>query len=140
MTTIIATRAALYTDSLCNYTVPFKIKKAVRVGLSIYAAAGDDMDSFIKFLAWLRGETLKPKLPSDETFDVLEVCREGIYIWSRQLTRTRVNEKCYAIGSGSQYAIGALDDGATPEKALRIAAGRDSNTRLPIQILKLSEV
>lgn len=137
MTTIIATRAALYADSLCNYTVPFKIKKAVRVGASIYAAAGDDMDSFIKFLAWMGGETPKPKLPSDETFDALEVSKGGIYLWSRQLTRTRVNEKCYAIGSGSQYAIGALDAGATPEKALAIAAKRDSSTRLPMQVLRI---
>lgn len=137
MTTIIATREALYTDSLCNYTVPFRVRKAVRVGACIYGASGDDLDSFIKFIEWLRDEAPKPKMPGDEDFDVLEVSKGGIYLWSRQLTRTRVREKCYAIGSGSQYAIGALDAGATPEKALALAAKRDSGTRLPMQILRV---
>lgn len=137
MTTIIATRKALYADGLCTYTVPFKVRKAVRVGAALYAAAGDDLDSFIKFLEWMRGDAPRPKLPADETFDAIEVSKEGIFLWSRQLTRTRINEKCYAVGSGAQYAVGALDGGATPEKALRIAARRDANTSLPIQILRL---
>lgn len=129
MTTIIATREALYTDSLCNYTVPFRVRKSARVGAAIYGASGDDLDSFIKFIEWLRDEAPKPKMPGDEDFDVLEVSKGGIYLWSRQLTRTRVREKCYAIG--------ALDAGATPEKALALAAKRDSGTRLPMHILRV---
>lgn len=137
MTTIIATRKAIYTDTFCNYTVPFKARKAIRVGDALYAGAGDDLDSFIKVMAWLRGEAPKPKLPSDETFEMLEVNRSGIFLWSRQLTRTQVHEKYYAVGSGAPYAIGAMDEGAPPERAIKRAARRDADTRLPISILRL---
>lgn len=37
----------------------------------------------------------------------------------------------YAIGSGSAYAIGALEAGATPEEAIQIAARNDAMTGLP---------
>lgn len=139
MTTIIATRQAIYTDTFCNYTVPFKARKAIRIGNALYAGAGDDLDSFIKVVTWLRGESPKPKLPGDETFEMLEVNQDGIFLWSRLLTRTQVHEKYYAIGTGAQYAIGAMDDGAPPERALKRAAGRDADTRLPIAVLRLAE-
>lgn len=132
MTTIIATPDALYTDSLCTYTVSFRVRKAVRIGDSLYGAAGDDLDSFIKVMEWLRGEEPRPKLPSDEMFDMIEVSQAGIFTWSRQLRRVKVRERYYAIGSGAQYAIGAMDTGATPEKALKVAAKRDGATGLPI--------
>lgn len=37
-------------------------------------------------------------------------------------------DDCYAIGSGSEYAIGAMDAGCTAVEAVKIAAGRDVNT------------
>jgi ATP-dependent protease HslVU (ClpYQ) peptidase subunit len=39
-----------------------------------------------------------------------------------------------AFGSGSEYAIGALDMGATAETAVRIASGRDLQTGGVIQV------
>lgn len=37
-------------------------------------------------------------------------------------------DDCYAIGSGSEYAIGAMDFGATAQESVKIAANRDVNT------------
>lgn len=42
-----------------------------------------------------------------------------------------------AIGSGAQYAIGALDAGASPEEAVKISCGRDQNTGEPVHVLHL---
>ena len=42
-----------------------------------------------------------------------------------------------AIGSGSQFALGALDAGSTPKQALQIAHGRDAKTGSRINSLKL---
>lgn len=42
-----------------------------------------------------------------------------------------------AIGSGSQYALGALDAGASPEDAIKIACLRDQNTGEPVQVMYL---
>lgn len=45
-----------------------------------------------------------------------------------------------AIGSGLRYAYGALDAGATPEKAVEIACGRDSFSDLPVLVMALGKV
>lgn len=137
MTTVIATNDALFTDTLCGYTVPFQASKSARIGDSIYGCAGDDLDDFILFLAWLRGDTPKPKLPKGNDFDVLEVSPDGIFLWSKKMTRVQVHESRYAVGSGGQYAIGAMEHGATPEQAIIIAAKFDPNTRPPIECVKL---
>lgn len=73
----------------------------------------------------------------NDTILKIQKAHAGDWHVRAELELTRINEKCYAVGSGAQYAVGALDGGATPEKALRIAARRDANTSLPIQILRL---
>ena len=42
----------------------------------------------------------------------------------------------YAIGSGAQYALGALEAGADVHKAMRIAKKFDLNTGGPVQVVK----
>ncbi len=42
----------------------------------------------------------------------------------------------YAIGSGSPYALGALESGATPKKAIKIASKYDWGTNSDVRILK----
>lgn len=42
-----------------------------------------------------------------------------------------------AIGSGSDFAIGAMEAGADARKAVRIACKRDMNSRLPVHSLSL---
>lgn len=46
-----------------------------------------------------------------------------------------VHDEYVAIGSGSSYAIGALDAGASPEDAVKIACRRDANTGEPVTVL-----
>lgn len=139
MTTVIATRQALYADTFCNYTVPFKMTKIARIGDSIYAGAADDFDSVVKLFWWLRGEGPKPKLPTDEAFDVIELGPAGIFLWSKHLTRTHIDQDCYAIGSGGQYAMGAIGAGANPIRAIDVAAMYDPNTKPPVETVNLKE-
>jgi hypothetical protein len=48
-----------------------------------------------------------------------------------------LNEKgIYGVGSGAQFAIGALEAGSSVEKALEIAADNDVYTSGPFQILR----
>ena len=42
----------------------------------------------------------------------------------------------YGVGNGAKYAIGALDAGASVEKALEIAAKNDIYTSGPFQIVR----
>ena len=75
---------------------------------------------------------------SSEELDVLEVCSDGIFIWGKKLIRLAVLNEVYAVGSGSHYAIGAMEAGATPKQALSIAAKYDSQTAAPFEFVKLS--
>lgn len=134
MTTIVATRTGIYADTLCTYTVPFKTRKHERIGGSIYAGAGD-LDDLIRFFTWRRDGGDPPSL--DEAIDVLEVCPEGIFIWGKKFTRLWINEDAYAIGSGAQYAIGAMAQGAKPREAIKIARRFDSQTGTQIEYVKL---
>lgn len=134
MTTIIATRKGIHADTKCSFTVPFKVKKHVRVGGSIFAGAGD-LEELEMFFEWRRGGS-SPTIESE--LDVLEVCSEGIFIWGKKLIRLAVLNEVYAVGSGSHYAMGAMAAGATPKQALSIAATYDSQTAAPFEFVKLS--
>lgn len=136
MTTVIATRDSMYTDTLCGYTVPFKTRKYARIGTSVFAGSGD-LDDIIKFFDWRRAGGDAPNF--EDPLDVLEVCHEGIFIWGKKLTRLWINQAFYAVGSGSQYAMGAMFAGATPQQAIKISAQLDEGTSLPIEIVKLTE-
>lgn len=47
----------------------------------------------------------------------------------------RFNAPFYAIGSGDEYAMGAMEAGATVEEAVRIACKFDTLSELPIETL-----
>lgn len=135
MTTVIATRKAIYADTMCSYTVPFKVSKITRIGKSIYAGAGD-LDDLQKFFDWRQGGD-EPTI--EESFDVLEIAPDGLFLWGKKLVRLELQDKFYAVGSGAQYAMGAMAMGATPEKAIEVAARFDPSTRLPLEVEQLKK-
>ena len=140
MTTIVATKNGIYADTLCSYSVPFKVGKVATIGKSVFAGAGD-LDDLTRFFEWRRGGGKTVDAPSlDDGIDVLEVCADGIFIWGKKLVRLKINQDVYAVGSGSQYAIGALAFGATPEQAIEVAAKFDTQTALPIEFVKFRKV
>jgi hypothetical protein len=51
----------------------------------------------------------------------------------------RVERPFTAVGSGSDYAIGAMEHGASAEQAVRIACRLDINSRLPIHKHRLAK-
>lgn len=137
MTTVIATKKAIYADSLCDCSIAFYSDKIFRVGESIYGVAGD-LEEALQFIEWRKTGNNKPEFAESVDFDAIEVNKTGIYLWQTKLVRMAVKNKTYAIGSGGQYAMGAMDEGATPEKAMKIAEKRDSSTRLPLQKIELN--
>lgn len=60
-----------------------------------------------------------------------------IMVIDEELTWYEVLDEYVSIGSGSSYAIGALDAGATPEEAIKIAINRDGNSGEPVQVVYL---
>lgn len=79
-------------------------------------------------LRWLKDRsTEKPKV--DEHFSALIVDAHG-RLWSLEDNLEFVRLKCryYAIGSGGDFAEGAMAMGASAAEAVRIAAKHDVNT------------
>lgn len=139
MTTIVATRKGIYADTKCSYTVPFKVSKVVVAGLSVFGGTGD-LDDVMRFFEWRKKGGKQKDAPTfAEDLDVLEVCAGGIFLWGKKLVRLKVDEPIYAVGSGSQYAMGAIAMGASPEQAIETAARYDSQTALPIEFVKVKK-
>lgn len=136
MTTVIATLDGIYADTLCDYHVPFKVSKHTKIRDSVFAGAGD-LDDLNKYFGWIRDGGDPPEIGAEIGLDVLEVCSEGIFIWGKKFVRLQVKEKAYAVGSGSQYAMGALAAGCTPKQAMAIAAKFDFGTGKQIEYVKL---
>lgn len=134
MTTVVATRHAIYADTLCSYSVPFNVTKIARIGDSIFAGAGD-LDDLQRFFSWRREGGEAPVF--EDGIDILEVCTEGIFLWGKKFVRLHVKEDVYSVGSGSPYAMGALAMGATPKEAIQVAARFDSGTGNKTEVVKL---
>lgn len=71
--------------------------------------------------------------PSDKEFElyILIALNGSIFEIDSDLAVSRNNTGYYAIGTGGDYALGALYAGATPETAIAIAALNDSKTAEP---------
>lgn len=82
------------------------------------------------FLAWLKGGE-RPSFRVDNSWTVMLIDdRKGVWVRSStsdawELVGRRVN---WAIGSGCDYALGAMHVGADAARAVRAAAGLDVNT------------
>jgi len=134
MTTIIAVRnVGLYSDSLCTFTVNFRVKKLYRVGEAIFGAAGN-LEDMLKFRDWLDNEgedTCEAK-----NFSALVMNRTGIYMHDGgHPDGFQIREHHYAVGTGAVAAMAAMEAGADPYKALKIAAKFDTTTGGKTQFL-----
>lgn len=137
MTTVIAVHGeGIYVDTLCDYHVPFKVRKHTKIRDSLFAGAGD-LDDLSKYYDWIRGGGDPPELGAEMGIDILEVSEEGIHIWGKKFVRLKVDEKAYAVGSGSQYAMGAIAAGCTPKQAMAIAAKFDMGTGKQVEFARL---
>lgn len=145
MTTIIATRDAIYSDGMV--TVDSRVdsinfKKVRKIEGYLVGGAGR-LSSILTFFDWMeqkiKAERLQDELPSlvmetdpekeDEEFVALVVHPDGeIYLHEgNDPSRAYpIDTDYYSVGSGSDYALAALDAGATPERAMDVAKFRDA--------------
>lgn len=144
MTTIIATKDSILSDG--KVTVGGRVDqlnfcKVRKIGNYLVGGAGR-VTSVLRFFDWfstkIHAEDLQsmsdilvidiPQDERDEEFTALIVTPDGRILYHEGNDVTRVLEcsgDYYAIGSGSDYALAALDAGATPEAAMEVAKYRD---------------
>jgi len=150
VTTIIATRTAIYADSQCSAAHEFKTNKLHRItheqSGEDYLVGGCGYLNELEFFARLLGhhglqelwklhfgEHWPPKIMKGWQTDILVVTRDkNIHLIDHALVPCLVDEKVYAMGSGGDWARAALDHGKTAEEAIEYAATRDSFTKGPV--------
>lgn len=121
----------------------FKEKKIFRYGDKLVAYAGRE-DYGTAFLQWVKagmepGEF--PEIPNNpEGFDLI-----GIVVSDRGVLEFCDNGSAaprkapFAWGSGSHFAIGAMEAGADARQAVKVACRRDLNTGGAVQVFSLAK-
>lgn len=79
------------------------------------------------------GEKLDPIKESD----MLLLTKDGIYTSTNFKDWAVVDAKHFAIGSGSQYALGALANKVSPEEAVKVACKHDIYSGMGTKLFKL---
>lgn len=145
MTTIIATRNKILSDG--KVTVGSRVdtlnfKKVRKIGDYLVGGAGR-LSSILTFFSWfeqnLQCQAAQETIPGlmiqsdpdkeDEEFVALVVHPDGKIYMHEGNNPTRaypLTEDYYAVGSGADFALAALDAGATPEEAMEVAKLRDA--------------
>lgn len=140
MTTILASmkHRVMVADSLISGGGPgFRSQKIFSVNGKLVGFSGH-VTHALKFIEWLKHGTPMNLAydKEDNTFDVLVMDGGFLYYYDKELTPITVNDPIYAIGSGAAYAIGAIDAGASPKRAVEIAVSRDDQSEGPIVVMK----
>lgn len=145
MTTIIATKNKILSDgkvTLGGRVDTTEFKKVRKIGDYLVGGAGR-LTSVLSFFQWfeqnLQCEAARDAVPGllissnpdkeDEEFIALVVHPDGKIFLHEGNDPTRaypVDAEYYSVGSGSDYALAALDAGATPEAAMEVAKKRDA--------------
>lgn len=106
--------------------------KIFRMKGSIFGTAGNVEDKII-LREWLSGKGDKPEIV--DSFAALEATPNGLYYWSSEKAKFRFPLPA-AIGTGAEYAMGAMLQGATAREAVAIAIRLDEATGFGIQTMK----
>jgi 20S proteasome alpha/beta subunit len=104
----------------------------------LFAASGSSEGSEMLLRAMRRGSPL-PKLRGDRAVDALMVTPAGHLFQFEGTIWARCRAPYYAIGSGSDFALGALFQGATAVEAVRAGMKFDAFSGGKVQVLKVQE-
>jgi hypothetical protein len=136
VTTICTDGISMAGDSYCGgecfHTEVTKIARAKDGSILGYTGLAFDFDPFLK---WYEGGG---DLKVSEEFEGLILKGEGDILCVNEQGNTFVHQAPAAIGSGTRFAYGAMDAGASPEEAVAIAIKRDAFSGGRITSLMLS--
>lgn len=140
MTTIIADAKAriMACDSRMTGHLIGHTKKVWRIQGSLFGVSGRlaSCTAFVNYLK-LGDRTEGVEAPCMEHVRALVLTDGGIYMYDGGPTPFKVDDRIWAVGSGSAAAMGAMAAGATPQEAIRIAAKYDEGTGGPVRTFAL---
>ena len=144
MTTIAIKDGFICADSLTTFGHERSMQPAEKlvVGSSaVYAISG---------LASIGAELVKwheagadpkqmPVIGSGEKWALLVAKREGVFLYQVDAPYPFQVRPPFGIGSGAEFAMGAMMAGASAERAVEIACRLSTNSGLPVQVINISE-
>lgn len=121
---------------LGNSIVHDKQVKVFRIGDHIVGCAGGGDDA-ATYVAWCKMGRDPDMLPDGMDLNAVHLTPKGVFICCRPGYHLQKVTPPIAIGSGSEYAEGAMLAGATPTEAVRIAAKKEMGTGGKVTTLSL---
>jgi hypothetical protein len=115
-------------------------KKIIVDGGCIYASCG--VAILPALVAWHKAgaDPYKlPVIPANEHWSLMVIDCTGIHIYWDTSPYPQQVDPPFGIGSGSDYAVGAMDFGASPTEAVRIAIRRSINCGGEVQVVNIAE-
>lgn len=134
MTTIALNPECMASDSQSTHNgLINKEIKIFKTNQGIVGMAGDSQEG-LAFLDWMNGGD-KPDDIGEEFEAVLLAPKGKMFWYGRKLIPEKITRKFYAIGSGNHVAIGAMEMGASPEEAVKIACKWTNESCPPVKAL-----
>ena len=136
MTTIAARFSTLEiaADSMVSGDDSFYLVEKLRRGKeSVYGGCGD-WDKILKMFQVLESGG---DLDSDTDVTVLELRRDGIWIYESTIIPAKIKNDFWAIGTGANFAIAAMHCGKSVKEAVEIACLYDTSSITPVDYMTL---
>lgn len=137
MTTIIATRKAMVADlQVTKGTYKYKtVPKIISVNGELVGLAGD-LDEVVACRRWY-AEGKTGEWPKVENIMGILVNKKGIFEFYSNGELIPVVGNHFAIGSGAEMVLGALEAGADLKTAMKVALKHDAGTGFGMTYLEL---
>jgi ATP-dependent HslUV protease subunit HslV len=130
MTTIAYQNGVMAGDSQANYndTQVGRLTKVIKVNGMLAGAAGDLQDVQI-FFDWVTHGMHDTNKPEELNFVGMVVTKTGkVLQFDKKVVAFEIEAPFHAIGSGREFAIGAMEAGASAYQAVVAAAKYDNST------------
>lgn len=144
MTTITVRDRIMAADSQgTTGNIRSRVEKMWRIGdQAILGVAGTLADCMV-FRQWAIDSLLEDcedAPPKMDEVEAIVLTRKGVYHYSASPIPTKIGDKFYAIGSGAELALGAMQMGADARQAVRVASKWDVHTGGRISTLSLDKM
>ena len=115
----------------------FKLKDG-----SYAAGAGNNFDAIRRIVAWLIAgskQDARPEIREQDAPDLLIVDKHGVCNWMTWPYHEGpvITEPFFAVGSGSEYALGAMASGMSARRAIEIACRFDAHSGKGIDAVRV---
>jgi hypothetical protein len=137
MTTIATDGKTIAADSRVTGTFIGRHDKLFEINGSVFGVSGN-VTRVMRVVDWLAAgcpDNSRPEV--DDDFAILQLHPEGVLFWDSALRPVAYGIPHAAIGTGGEFAMGAMMAGKSPEKAVEIACGLDECSGPPIVSMRL---